>query len=173
MKLSMPADARFSSTWHKPSSCVAGSLAGPARYFHRNWALPFSVGILFTIEMKSLSYPFGSDSNVFVPSTDFCQSLTTAVGDISSGGSFFLRRRSGDLHGYTRLWRSHLRSWTTFAGPSRGTVSRTARVSIARWNPRKPQAKRWTDEQEAHEANTLVKTVNIVKALSWSAKRRR
>jgi len=39
-------------------------------------------------------------------------------------------------------------------------------VSIARWNPRKPQAKRWTDEQEAHEANTLVKTVNIVKALS-------
>jgi len=81
----------------------AGSLAGPARYFHRNWALPFSVGILFTIEMKSLSYPFGSDSNVFVPSAHFCQSLTTAVGDISSGGSFFLRRRSGDLHGYTRL----------------------------------------------------------------------
>jgi len=76
---------------------------GPARYFHRNWALPFSVGILFTIEMKSLSYPFGSDSNVFVPSAHFCQSLTTAVGDISSGGSFFLRRRSGDLHGYTRL----------------------------------------------------------------------
>src|SRR6185295_1520739 len=81
----------------------AGSLAGSAGYFHRNWALPFSVGILFTIEMKSLSYPFGSDSNVFVPSAHFCQSLTTAFGDISSGGSFFLRRRSGDLHGYTRL----------------------------------------------------------------------
>jgi hypothetical protein len=38
--------------------------------------------------MKSLSYPFESDSNVFVPSAHFCQSLTMAVGDISSGASF-------------------------------------------------------------------------------------
>jgi hypothetical protein len=29
---------------------------------------------------------------------------------------------------------------------------------------RKPQAKRWTDEQEAHQANTWGKAANIVKA---------
>jgi hypothetical protein len=29
---------------------------------------------------------------------------------------------------------------------------------------RKPQAKRWTDEQEAHEADTWGETANIVKA---------
>jgi len=41
-----------------------------------------------------------------------------------------------------------------------------ARVSIARWNPkgRKPQAKRWIDEQEAHEADTWGKVGNIIKA---------
>jgi len=38
---------------------------------------------------------------------------------------------------------------------------------------RKPQAKRWIDEQEAHEAGTLGETAHIVKAPNWYGKRGR
>ncbi len=58
--------------------------------------------------------------------------------------------------------RIHLRVQVPYE-PGRGIVSRTARVSITSGIRRKPQAKRWPDEQKPHKRRGLDEKAKLFK----------